>query len=111
MQNNEVKPHDGCLVSIYYTITSTSITVNEKYKLQQLEHFTKLLNISYIAEKLWPGIMCTRPVVWDSYISSFLVYTVYGYHISPAGGTAAAGELCVAFVMFRAEINACEENG
>lgn len=42
-------------------------------------------------------------------MSSFLVYTVYGYHFSPAGGTAAAGELCVAVVMFRAEINACEE--
>lgn len=38
-----------------------------------------------------------------------MVYTVYGYHFSPAGGTAAAGELCVAVVMFRAEINACEE--
>lgn len=55
--------------------------------------------------------MCIRLVVWDSYIFFFLVYIVYGYYILFVGGIVVVGEFCVVFVMFRVEINVCEENG
>lgn len=53
-------------------------------------------------------VLCVL-VVRDRYIFFFLVYIVYGYYFLFVGGIVVVGEFCVVVVMFRVEINVCEE--